>query len=79
MAICPKKLKTCKSILIIKGGKNNYICSGISNTPTKYKKDIIHLCLRGILSKIKLEMTKDEASFIISVLAASLGESISNE
>jgi hypothetical protein len=75
---CPKKSNTCKSLLIIKGGKNNYICSGISKKPTKYNKDIIHLCLNGILSKMKIEMTKDEASFIISVLAASLGEAVSN-
>lgn len=74
--LCPKKSNYCFCSLILKGKDNNYICSGISKKPTKYKKDIINLCLSGILSKTKIEMTKDKASFIISVLATSLGHSL---
>ena len=67
---CPKKNKYCNPSLIFKSIKNNYICSGISNKPSKFKKDYVWLCLNGALSKSAIEMTEGEANAIVSVLAA---------
>ena len=76
---CPFKNKYCTSILIFKGKKDNFICSGVSKKPTKYKEDIIWLCLKGKLCKTQLEMTKAEAVFIISSLSSTLGEIFSEK
>lgn len=69
---CPKRSKVCKPSVCFKSSKGNYICSGVSNKPTKFKEDIIWLCLKGKMSKTDLEMTKAETLGIISVLTASL-------
>lgn len=76
---CPKKNKNCSSMLSFHASKNNYICSGINNKPTKYNKDIIKLCLSGFFSKTCIEMTLDEAASIIAVLGASLSETVYNK
>jgi hypothetical protein len=53
--------------------KNNYICSGIHKRPPRYKKDNIKLCLSSTVTKEDFYMTAEEASYIISVLGASVG------
>lgn len=68
---CIKKNKHCKPSLIFKSIKNNYICSGISTKPSKFKDDTVWLCLKGAISKTALEMTENESKAIVSVLAAS--------
>lgn len=68
--ICPKRSKHCKSVLYIPAKGNNYICSGISDKPTKYSEDLVWLCLSGKLIKnTKIEMTRDEAFIIIAALS----------
>jgi hypothetical protein len=69
---CPKKDKNCKPSICFKTIKNNFICSGVSFKPSKFKEDNIWLCLRGKLSETSLEMTKGEALGIISTLTGSL-------
>lgn len=69
---CPRKEKHCKPTICFKTIKRNFICSGISNKPTKYKYDIVWLCLKGKFSETFIEMTKAEALGIISVLTGSL-------
>jgi len=78
---CPKKNKYCNPSICFKTIKHNYICSGISSKPTKYKKDIVWLCLKGKFSQTQLELTKGEALGIISVLTGSLfvEETLRNE
>jgi hypothetical protein len=71
---CPNKNKKCDLTLKISPNKKNYICSGINKKGTKYKNDVIWLCLKGLLSELKIEMTRGEAAFIISVLGTSLGQ-----
>jgi len=69
---CPKMIKNCQSCMIVKGKQGNFICSGICITPTKFHKDNIWLCSRGMLSKFNLEMTVKEALFICSALYSAL-------
>ena len=67
---CKKNSKHCSPILCIMAKGTNYVCSGVSKTPTKYKDDKIWLCLSGCLIKnTKIEMTKEEALIIISALS----------
>jgi hypothetical protein len=69
---CPNKCRGCEPIFNLKLNKDNFICSCIKNKGTKYKKDIIWLCLSGVLSKTSLEMTKFEATSLIAALSNSL-------
>jgi hypothetical protein len=69
---CPKKSKVCKPSVCFLSSKGNYICSGISKKPTRFKEDIVWLCLKGAFAKTNMEMTKAEALGIISVITASL-------
>lgn len=69
---CLKKSKVCKPSVYFLSSKKNYICSGISSSPSIFKEDKVWLCLKGALSKTALEMTKAEALGIIAVLTASL-------
>jgi hypothetical protein len=66
-----KKDKSCKRSFYLKGAKDNYICSGITK-PKIYKKDIISLCLKGELSQKGIEMTREEAIFLITALGSAL-------
>ena len=50
--------------------KKNYICSGISTKPSKFKCDKVWLCLQGKVSRSGIEMTKEEAFGIITALSA---------
>jgi len=52
--------------------KKNYICSGLSTRPSKYKLDCVWLCLKGKYSKTDLEMTRAEATAIVSALTGTL-------
>ena len=72
---CPKKIKSCQPCLLVKASfkAGNFICSGVSTKPTKYNKDNIWLCSHGMLSKMSVEMTVEEALYICSALHASLG------
>ena len=73
---CPKKNKYCTPALYLKD-KNYFICTGINKKPTKYKKDIIKLCLRGKYVKdFKIEMTLQEALMISSALSLAASEKI---
>jgi hypothetical protein len=74
MLKCIRKNKNCIPSLCIKGKGRNFICSGINSNPSKYKKDNIMLCLSGELTNRSIEMTIQEAAFIISVLSMVLGE-----
>ena len=68
--LCPQKNHNCRMSFFIGGVKKQYICTGINEKPTKWKKDNIWLCLSD--SKVKnftLEMTIEEASKISSALA----------
>lgn len=71
---CPKNNKNCLPNLIYKCKNKNFICSGTGKKPTGYKKDFVWICMRGALSKTEIEMTVQEASFVISVLASTLGQ-----
>ncbi len=71
---CLRKNKNCVPSLCIKGRGKNYICSGINSKPSKCKTDYIMLCLSGELANRSIEMTVQEASFILSVLSMALGE-----
>lgn len=44
---CPKNSKYCSPTLLIKAQKSNYICSGISTNPTKYKYVVCPKCGHG--------------------------------
>lgn len=74
MSNCLRKNKNCNSTLCIKARGKNFICSGINSKPSKYKKDNIMLCLSGELANRSIEMTIQEASFIISTLSMTLGQ-----
>jgi len=71
---CPKKNKSCTQCLIYKGRGKNFICSGINKKPDKYKHDNVQLCLSGELCSREIQMTKQEACFITSVLMATVGQ-----
>ena len=74
MLKCIRKNKNCTPSLCIKGSGKNFICSGINTKPSKYKKDYIMFCLSGELSNRSMEMTIQEASFMISTLSMTLGQ-----
>ena len=77
---CPKGCKNCKSVLYIPAKGKDYICSGISHKPTKYKKDNIWLCLAGtLIEDMKLEMTREEALIIVSALSLAASDDRLNE
>lgn len=66
---CKKKIACCTPVLMIPSGKNHYVCAGISKKPSKYKEDIVWLCLQGKwVEHVKLEMTKEEAQIISACL-----------
>ena len=67
---CIKKSKHCKPSICFITSKNNYICSGVSNKPSKFSEDNIFLCLKGKLCETSLELTSNEA---LGVTAALLG------
>ena len=69
---CPKKIKNCSPTMLFAADKKNFICSGCSTAPTKYKFDKVWLCLQGKFSSTKIEMTVDEAALIISALGTSI-------
>ena len=69
---CIKKNYYCKPSICFKAKGNNFICSGISKKPSKFKEDIVWLCGKGKVAKFDLEMTKSEALALISVLTGSL-------
>jgi len=71
---CPKNNKNCTPNLVYQGAGNNFICSGTCKKPTKCKTDFVWLCMKGQLSKTEMEMTVQEASFLVSVLSATLGQ-----
>jgi hypothetical protein len=73
MLKCPRKNKNCNPCLIYKCKSKNFICSGINNKPTKYKKDYVTLCLKGQLSNRIIEMTCEEACFIASAIMSTTG------
>ena len=64
------KNKNCKYTLKIEAENGDFICSGFNKKPTKHKKDNVWLCLKNKYVKNKhMEMTKEEALTIISVLS----------
>jgi len=69
---CPQHRKVCKPSICFMSDKANYICSGISSKPSKYQKDCVWLCLKGKYSKTDLEMTRAEATAIVSALTGTL-------
>ena len=71
---CPRNYKNC-SATKISYAKNTsqFICSGICKTPEKYLHDNVKLCFKGSLSDREIEMTVEEALFIISGLTNTLG------
>jgi hypothetical protein len=71
---CLRKNKNCRPSLCIKGRGKNFICSGINSKPSKYHKDYIMLCLSGELTNRSIEMTIQEAAFMVSALSMTLGE-----
>jgi len=69
---CKKHHTYCSPVLVIPSEHGDYICSGISKKPSKYKKDTVWLCLDGNGSwnnKYKIEMTKEEAQIISACLS----------
>jgi len=75
---CLKKNKNCKPTLYFKD-KTHFICAGINKKPTKYKKDIVKLCLRGkYVKNFKMEMTLQEALMISSALSLAVSERVDN-
>ena len=62
------KKYNCIPIALVKAKGDNYICAGYNPKPSKFKKDIIMLSLKGKVSNTNLEMTKEEAALIIHVL-----------
>jgi len=71
---CPRKSKQCKQKMCF-DYKNHYICSGKLKRGTKYKNDIIQLCLKGkFINNFCMEMTRSEALLIISALSGSLSD-----
>jgi len=68
---CPRKEKNCKPSICFMTKKGNYICSGISTKPSKFKEDKVWLCRKGKLSQTNVEMTKAEAFGTIAALSAS--------
>lgn len=69
---CPINNKYCKASVIFQAKGKRFICSGINNKPSKYKKDNIHLCVQGDISKTEHEMTVEEAGYITAALATSV-------
>lgn len=71
---CPRKYKNCSATKIAYAQKNSqFICSGICKAPEKYLHDNVKLCFKGSLSDREIEMTVEEALFIISGLTNTLG------
>ena len=71
---CPKKDKNCKNLFCAKS-KSHYICSGINKKPTKYKKDIVKLCLKGkFVENFNIEMTLGEAALMSAALNVAMSE-----
>jgi hypothetical protein len=61
---CPKKNKFCHPSYK-KPCKGQFICVGANKKPTKWKKDVVKLCLNGhFVKRFTLEMTPEEAFFI---------------
>lgn len=68
---CPKSNKCIPNLQ--KFAKGDYICCGFNKKPTKYRHDVIQLCLKGqYLNDLSIEMTPAEALDIASVLTATL-------
>ena len=63
---CPKKNKFCLPETIERSQvRSQYICVGVNKKPTKWKKDVIKLCLNGEFVKdFTIEMTPEEALLI---------------
>ena len=59
--------KNCKQIMSVPRGKHK-LCSGINAKPSKYKNDIIKLCLKGKFVDAHLEFTTMEALLVSSAL-----------
>lgn len=75
---CLKKRKNCEPILRLRD-KGHFICSGINKKPTKYKKDIIKLCLKGkYVKRFIIEMTLQEALMISSALSLTVSKGVNN-
>ncbi len=72
MNVCPRGNKNCEIGLMFRTKKNNYVCSGFNKNPTKYHKDIVNLCSKGFFTEFNMEMTKEEALYIISVLSSTM-------
>jgi hypothetical protein len=63
--------KTCERQLFVGAENGDFVCAGHQSKPDAEPLDNIQLCLMGeLLDKPrKLQMTKQEAGFIISVLS----------
>jgi len=69
---CPKDIKVCHPKSLTNAG-DDFICCGITDKPTKYKKDIIKMCLKGkFVPKFTIEMTEQEAICLIKSLATAV-------
>lgn len=68
---CHSKMQCC--------AKNGYICCGLTAMPSKYKNDIIKLCLSTKQIKaLTIEMTPSEALYIASCLTTTLANITKN-
>lgn len=68
---CPKK-NNCAPYMQ-KFAKKDYICCGFNKKPTKYKNDVIKLCLCGkYIQNFGIEMTPLEALDIVSCITSTL-------
>lgn len=69
---CSKDIKFCHPKSLTKAG-DDFICCGITKKPTKYKKDVVKLCLKGkFVPKFTIEMTVEEAICFIKSLSTAI-------
>ena len=63
--------ETCECQLLVGAKNGDFICAGHQSKPDSEEQDNIQLCLKGeMLEKPQvIQMTKQEAGYIISVLS----------
>jgi hypothetical protein len=72
---CPKKRIDCKpSAQKLTKDKKQWICSGKSDRPKCYKKDIVAICCKGRFSEFNIQMTVAEAFDFVMALCARLSD-----
>ena len=62
---CPK---TCTPYMKFMCKTRNFICVGRIKKPSKYKGDVVGLCIKSRFTEVGLEITPDEAVLISSAL-----------